>query len=345
MSKIDILEYYFGLGGGIPPYRAKTPWLTANRAIGYPLLAFWVKELFTIFKVLLIINFIPKMLFEKIFGVLPHSLIYFLGSIFGHLAYLFMGKRKKIAQANLDLIFQGRLTKKEKRHILKQNLKKICVGFLELIRCLHLPHCNKYIKIKGERHLKEVFNKKNGVAIVGAHIGNFPLMCVFLAQRGYPIAVIAKDPHSPILARFIQRIKRKSEITFIDATDIHAPRLALKWLKQGGILYLQLDQNAPKHKAMIDFFGHSVPTYKSPVVLSQKTGAAVLPMFIVSESNHQIIYIEKPFTLKNAGKKDQDIYENLTSLMKVIESYVRRYPTQWWWWHRRFKEHIDYERL
>lgn len=285
------------------------------------------------------------MLFEKIFGVLPHFIINFSGGILGQLAYLFMGKRKKIAQANLDLVFHGIITKKEKRYILKQNLKKTCTGFFELIRCIYFPDCNKYIKIKGEEYLREVFDKKMGVVIVGAHIGNFPLMTMLLAQRGYPIAIIAKDPHSPILAKFIQRMKKRAGIAFIDATDIHAPRLALKWLKQGGMLYLQLDQNAPKHKAMIDFFGYSVPTYKGPVVLSQKTGAAILPVFMVSEANHQIIYIERPFALKTTGKRDQDICENLTALMKIIESYVRRYPIQWWWWHRRFKEHIDYERL
>ena len=282
---------------------------------------------------------------KSIFSSLPYFLVSFLATLVAHLAYLFMGKRKKIAQANLDLVFQGKLTKREKEYILKQNLKKICIGFLELVRCVYLPDCNKYIKIKGEEHLKEVFDKKMGVVMVSAHVGNFPLMTMLLAQRGYPIAVIAKDPHNQILARFMQMLKKKSRVTFINATDKHAPRLALKWLKQGGILYLPIDQNAPKHNVMIDFFGHSVPTYRSPVVFSQKLGAPILPVFIVSESDYQTIYIEKPFELKITGKENKDIHENLTSLMKIIESYVIRYPTQWWWWHRRFKEHIDYSKL
>jgi len=287
------------------------------------------------------------MSFKKaIFSIIPYSFIRFSGRLIAYLAYLFMGKRKRIAKANLDLVFQKRLTEKEKDYILKENLSKICIGFLWLIKCLYSTDiCKKDIEIIGEENLEEAFAKKRGVVAVSAHIGNFPLMTTLLAKRGYPVAVIAKDPHNPILARLIQILKKKSGINFIDATDKHAPYLALRWLRQGGVLYLQLDQNAPKHKAMIDFFGYPVPTYKSPVVLSKKTGAPILPMFITSKSDHQTIHIEEPFRLEITGKKEKDIYNNLTSLMKILESYILKYPTQWWWWHRRFKEHIDYSKL
>ena len=86
------------------------------------------------------------------------------------------------------------------------------------------------------------------------------------------------------------------------------------------------------------FFGKPAYTPYSPVAFALKTGAAILPTFIVrqQDNSHRAI-IEAPLTLQQSGDKDVDLLVNTQQFTKVIESYIRRYPEQWIWMHERWK--------
>jgi Kdo2-lipid IVA lauroyltransferase/acyltransferase len=172
-----------------------------------------------------------------------------------------------------------------------------------------------------------------------AHLGNFPLMNVRLVNEGYPLSLVARDPENPRLARMIT--------SYRDAVGMESipdkPRMAcvsksLKALKQNRILSLQIDQNAPATECWVDFFGYLVPTFKGPVIFSLRTGAPILPMFIIrnQDSFHKII-IHPPFQPSITGNVEQDITSNIARLTKIVEAAIREYPEQWWWIHRRFK--------
>ena len=114
---------------------------------------------------------------------------------------------------------------------------------------------------------------------------------------------------------------------------------SIRCLKENGILFLLTDLNVSRGGVYVDFFGQMVPTFKGPVVLAMRTGAPVLPVFIVREgvSRHRLI-IEPPVDLDLTGDKDRDIFTYLSRLSAISESYIRRYPDQWWWIHRRWRK-------
>jgi KDO2-lipid IV(A) lauroyltransferase len=61
-------------------------------------------------------------------------------------------------------------------------------------------------------------------------------------------------------------------------------------------------------------------------------------MFIVWDADgRQRIIIEAPLSLIREGRIEDIIYKNTSHIVKIIEGYIRRYPTQWWWVHRRWK--------
>jgi KDO2-lipid IV(A) lauroyltransferase len=125
-----------------------------------------------------------------------------------------------------------------------------------------------------------------------------------------------------------------------------ATQQSLKQLRRGGIVYIVMDQNPPYPDIMVDFFGYPVPSFKGPMVLAMRTGATILPGFIVYDKGwRQKLFIEKPFAVKTTGNQERDISHNLARLIKLTEGYIERYPEQWWWWHRRWKRHIDYKHL
>lgn len=105
-----------------------------------------------------------------------------------------------------------------------------------------------------------------------------------------------------------------------------------------GILFLQIDINVIAGGIYVDFFGRQVPTYTGPVVLAQRTGAAVLPIFGIrtGAGRHRIVF-GPPVALRFTGRK-RPMQDNTALLSKVIEDFIRRFPEEWWWLHRRWRK-------
>jgi KDO2-lipid IV(A) lauroyltransferase len=281
--------------------------------------------------------------------LIPLSCVYLLGRGMARVADIFPGRRKKIAVANLRLVFGTRKSEQEIEAIYKQCLTRTVTSFLESVKFCFLPQLlvKGRIKIIGKRNLDAALKAGKGIIIAGLHLGNFPLLAAKLAIEGYPIAVIIKKPRNKYLAQLYIRVTAKIGISFIDGGERRmAAQQSLKQLRGGGIVYIVLDQNPPYPDIMVDFFGYPVPSFKGPMVLAMRTGAAILPGFIVYDQGwkHTII-IKKPFSVEITEDNERDIAHNLTGLMKLAEEYIEQYPEQWWWWHRRWKRYIDYKKL
>jgi KDO2-lipid IV(A) lauroyltransferase len=264
-------------------------------------------------------------------------------------ARIFAGRRKKIALANLRLVFGKRKTEDEIQAIYKDGLTRTLTSFVEAMKFCFLPRAvaKERIEITGKETLDATLKRGKGIIIAGLHLGNFPLLAAKLAMEGYPIAVIIKKPRNRYVAQLYIRMTGMVGVGFIDGGERRqATQRSLRQLREGGIVYIVVDQNPPYPDIMVDFFGYPVPSFKGPVVLAMRTGAHILPAFIVYDKGwRQTIMIEKPFVLEITGDNERDIAHNLARLMKLIEGYIEQYPEQWWWWHRRWKRHIDYKRL
>jgi KDO2-lipid IV(A) lauroyltransferase len=113
---------------------------------------------------------------------------------------------------------------------------------------------------------------------------------------------------------------------------------SIECLKNGGIPFILNDVSAVSGGIYVEFFGHEVPTFKSSVTLSMRSGAPIIPMFIVwDEEDRQRIIIEVPLRVIREGRMEEDTYKNTYRIVEIIGDYIRRYPTQWWWVHRRWK--------
>jgi KDO2-lipid IV(A) lauroyltransferase len=281
--------------------------------------------------------------------LMPLSGVYVLGRFFASVVDIFPGRRKKIALANLRLVFGTRKNDEEINAIYRECLTRTVTSFVEAMKFCFLPRpvAKRRIEIVEKERLDTVLKQGKGIIIAGLHLGNFPLLAAKLALEGYPIKVIIKKPRNKYLAGLYTRMTDAVEVGFIDGGQRkEAAQQSLRQLRSGGIVYIIIDQNPPYPDIMVDFFGYAVPSFKGPVVLAMRTGAAILPAFIVYTNGwRQKIFIEQPFALENTGDQERDVAHNLARLMKLTEKYIEQYPEQWWWWHRRWKRHIDYKHL
>jgi KDO2-lipid IV(A) lauroyltransferase len=275
------------------------------------------------------------------FKPIPYALLLSLGKGMGILFYYLLPGRKKITLSNLRLAYPHK-TAKELRCLCKDIFKNIFANMIEMIKCYSDLKIlgTDFISIEGEEYLKKVIDSKRGAVIISAHLGNFPLICMKLSMDGYPVGLIYRPFHSKFFGSVLpvmhQRINAKS---IPDRPGNLCVKESLHWLKSGGLLFMQIDQNPPDKAGLnVDFFGYQIPTFRGPVTFAERANAMILPVFIVREENNKHkIFIDEPFELSPVNN-EADSKKNLEKLSKITESYIKKYPEQWWWIHRRFKK-------
>ena len=109
-------------------------------------------------------------------------------------------------------------------------------------------------------------------------------------------------------------------------------------LRNNEAVFIPIDQNFGSAGVFVDFFGVKAATATGPVVLAQRTKAALLPCFIIRQSDdtHNIVF-EPEMVLGEGVNSQETIRINIQKLTTIIESYIRRYPAEWGWIHRRWK--------
>lgn len=273
---------------------------------------------------------------------LPFKYIYFVAGILGNTGFYVMRKRRKIAYHNLQIAFEHSKSKGECNEIVKTIFRDTAKNALEIVKLIYAnPNFLKEIvSIHGSEYLDQALSQGKGVVALSAHMGNFPIIGPRLILEGYRFNIIIRNPKDTILAKTLSDIRVKIGLDSIsDKPRRMCVAKSLAALKKNSILFLQIDQNASSQDLWVDFFGWLVPTFKGPVVFSLRTGAPILPMFIIRDiANHHQLMIQPPFQLIHTENKEEDIYQNTARLTKLIESIIKQYPAQWWWFHRRWKK-------
>ena len=272
--------------------------------------------------------------------LLPLDLLLWGGRCIGHLVYYVDRRHRQIGLDNIRMALGKEKTPREQKRIIKENYCHIAQGGLEMVRALE--YAKRYahlLTIEGKENLDRALAEKKGAIGIMGHIGNITLLLRKIANEGYPASVIVKDPKDKRIARLMQELCDRSNIgTVPPRPKSLVAKRALASLKRGEILIIPIDQNAGKKGVFVDFFGRPASTPAGPVVFAQRTGAPLIPMYIIREGRkrHRLI-IEPEVPLINTGDKEKDLITNTQRLTKVIERWIRKYPSQWWWMHNRWK--------
>ena len=163
------------------------------------------------------------------------------------------------------------------------------------------------------------------------------MMGVMSKVIGQPIMVLAKPmKRKELLDEWIGEIRSASGLEVISA--VNAGRKVIRALSQNRVVGILIDQRAKRSEGIwADFFGKKAPTTPGLAVLAMKTGAPVLPVFMVRDEfqGHRLI-IKEPLELIRTGDIKRDVEANTQLFNRTLESMIRQYPDQWFWVHRRW---------
>ena len=216
-----------------------------------------------------------------------------------------------------------------------QNIGKNLMEFMQLPR-MSPETIHQLVTFEGREHIDRALVQGRGAIILTAHFGNWELLGARILASGYTIRGITRQLRSKRLDAIVSSHREKVGWQGIDRDG--SVREVLRCLKRNELVAILADVDTRTRGIFVDFFGSPAYTPYGPVAFALKTGAAILPTFIVRQpdDSHRAV-VEAPLPLRQTGDREQDLLVNTQCFTKVIESYIRRYPEQWIWMHERWK--------
>jgi phosphatidylinositol dimannoside acyltransferase len=193
---------------------------------------------------------------------------------------------------------------------------------------------DRIVDFEGLENLDIALAGRRGAVLMHGHFGPVHLPLVALARLGYrmkQIGLPSDDGLSWVGKKVAFRLRLRYE-SMIPAEIIKADsflRPAFKWLHDNGAIMVTGDgtgtDNLIGRQCSGQFLGSPLSFPLGPVLLAHKTGAAVLPLFIVpGEKKAYRIIIERPLQSDRQG--DDSAIDIGTQFIRRLESHAARHP-------------------
>ena len=274
--------------------------------------------------------------------LLPRRVALFFFGKLGQLAYHSLRQERVKARRHLKLAFHH-LPDAEIDTTVQKSFKALGLNVADAICLSRLSTqgLDQLVTCVGHDDLERAYKKGKGVICITGHIGCWELLGAFVAKH-YPLAVVGAEMHDPRLNQILVSEREKLRYSTFSRTA-SGTRKILRWLRQGGILGILIDQDTRVEGLFVDFFGMPAHTPVGPVILAERTGAAIIPMAIHMNADFtHTIDVQPEIELQNTGDQVRDRHANVLKCSQALESFIRKNPTQWVWMHERWKTKQQY---
>jgi KDO2-lipid IV(A) lauroyltransferase len=197
------------------------------------------------------------------------------------------------------------------------------------------------VAIDGLEHARAALAGGRGGLVLSLHMGNFELAIRTVPLLGIPATATGRPMANPRLWRRVVRGRGATGAELIDVRG-GAPEM-LRALRANRLVAVMIDQYARRaHAVLAPLFGARCQTSAGIATLALRTGAPVIPFFVVREApgRHRGTFLA-PIEMPHTGDRRADIALGTARCNAVIENLIRKYPEQWWWAHRRFRNSPD----
>jgi Kdo2-lipid IVA lauroyltransferase/acyltransferase len=273
-----------------------------------------------------------------IFCLLPPGVGLFIGRRLGWLACILNKKRRAIAYSNLKAAFCSEKSPSEIRKIVKGVYRNLGQVLIEVLRfpVTDRRYVERFVSIDGFEKVSEVRSRNNGLIMLTAHFGNWELLGLVGGFFDLPLSVLAREQKHSRLNELLNSYRAMTGSRVIKKGL--STRQLIKALRANEIVGILADQDAGKLGVFVDFFGRPTSTHSGTFIFAQKTGARVLPAFLVRQKGpyHKLKILE-PIEVKQCLDYKEEIVSGIQKFSNILESYVREFPEQWLWLHKRWK--------
>ena len=231
------------------------------------------------------------------------------------------------------------------REIARRSLRNFFRAFVEVAVALESSSAElrSEISISGREHLDAALAKGKGVIVLSAHFGNFFLLGTRLAIEGYVIHVLVNQPRDRKFARLMDHYRWRVQQRTIHARPRREALTQLSLvLRRNELALVIADEYRKGNGVPVPLFGRTVQARRGPATLALRTGAAIVPICLVRQSDDSLkLTVEPELELVRSGDTKTTIRENTRRLTQWLERKVAKHPDQWNWMNIRWSENQE----
>jgi Kdo2-lipid IVA lauroyltransferase/acyltransferase len=271
--------------------------------------------------------------------LLPRSWARGVGAAIGAVAFHGLGRLRKVGMRNLELAFPEK-TSSDREGILRAVYANL--GYL-LAEFCKMPgytaeSTSRFIRYEGLDNFLKARECGKGVLVLTGHLGAWELSSFYHSLMGMPMGMVIRRLDNPLVDAFVNRIRCLHGNRVIHKDDFARGLIAS--MRAGQTVGILMDTNmTPPQGVFVPYFGVPACTASGMARIAAKTGAAVVPGFLLWEKSEQryVLHFGEELAVVHTGDAESDALANTAAFTAAIEGYVRRYPEQWLWMHRRWK--------
>jgi lauroyl/myristoyl acyltransferase len=271
---------------------------------------------------------------RKLIKPLPIKLNYFFALFLAFFFYWLNQKRRWGVIEEVKRLFGKRFNEKDIKRIVKASFIIFVKRQVEnlLFGSFTKDELNQMAFIEGMDHLNKALQERKGVILLLSHFGSFLLPLPVLGYRGYKVIQVGGKPllegNSPVHRKIFEFRKNETDklpIQFIQSDQYL--RTLIRALNNNAVLVIAFDGRAGDKWIPVQLLNRTGYFSPGPFNLAIKTGAQILPTFVVRGKNnrHKIIF-EPPMELEITNTKEETLKINTIKFAKIFEKYLLRYP-------------------
>jgi len=277
-----------------------------------------------------VLNYLFYRLGQFIALSFPLKLGYALAVLIADTHYFFAFRDRGFVKNNLRIIFPDKSNQEIRKisMMVFRNFAKYLVDFFRFEK-INPEYIKNNVKLENMHHFDDALAKGKGVIVLSAHLGNWELGGVVIAQLGYPFCVVALPHKIKKVNDFFDRQRNRKGVKVI-ATG-KAVRSCIAEIRNNHMVALVGDRDFSEKGIVLNLFGKPTHFPQGPAALSLLTGALIVPGFMLRNSDDSFtLRIEKAIEFKPSGNKEKDTIDLINAYNIIIENYIRKYPQQWY---------------
>lgn len=287
-----------------------------------------------------IVFWVAQLLFGTL-SALPFMLAWRLGRWVGTMGYYLAGANRKRALAQLEMALGDSMTPPQRRQAIRRlfgNLGCIAAEMAQVPR-LDANFIRRHVRVIGKEHFDTAREeiKKHGLIAITAHLGAWEWIPQYGAlMEDVEVIAVARELSNPLMQTWTERLREHHGVRV--AYRKKAGVATLRALKRGGGVGILADQCIKGEGIFAPFFGRPAHTLTGPARLALKTGAVVLPMFMIRDTKppYWTLHILEPLEIPAEENSELQAYRLTAAFTSTIEKAVRQWPDQWVWFHKRW---------
>ena len=181
--------------------------------------------------------------------------------------------------------------------------------------------------------IQDLQGRGRGVLVLTGHMGCWELLGAYLARRLGGLGVVTATVHNAPVDELIQEERRRCGMVPLPRDG--GAGTMLRYLRDGGVVAVLLDQNTRVQNRPIPFFGHPAPTAVGFAKLALRWRVPAVPVSIGRDgSGHVVRHLAPIEPRETEDEPGLDAY--LGRCNRALETLIEGNPEEWVWFHKRW---------